>query len=295
MRPPRRPGQAPFAPEGFNERIASKMAIGDASMDAVKAWSRNELSEFHLPLDAQREMLRVLCEVAGKVSVSNGTQQTFRRTLPTDSGLTEDQAWAAYLLQLGDIESLVEAKSAVDGDYPASGGTTWKTLRQELVPLLDKLANLPNPTKGEESLSRRSYAQRALQHFQEFELHLGWLLGGISDPSDRAAFEEAMRQAAVSVAMAGWFAQAAFAKEIEVDAERGHKVHEGGKKGHAERHGSLEEKQARWREMVLVDAQLYVETESRKNAEAKAAAAFRVSTRTIRRARAYVAKNSLKS
>lgn len=174
-------------------------------------------------LGTLRAILARLEAEVPRVDLENGTEMLLDRVSVED--MSEDWKGAAQILVLGEL------KAAVEGDPPIAS-IEWQGLRALVVKTLENLVRSSEVTEGNEGLSRRAHAERALQHLKAIDLELDWALGEaaevgnvepgvdtVADDQGAASDREWLRENVLSMVrlafLAGSEARSAIGKERE--------------------------------------------------------------------------------
>ena len=120
---------------------------------------------------------------------------------------------AAAILEFGELEAKIHR-------YPASDPEIWEDQEAGLTAELRALVASEEVTEGDDVLSRRAHAERALESLEQVKKTVKFRLG-LYSPDEQEALREFAADVAINALRAGYFSHAAESKSIQAHAVRG--------------------------------------------------------------------------
>lgn len=152
------------------------------------------------------DLLAMLRKAVPMIKVQNSKEWTTRHKLPNEVE-GADLKHAAQTLDEGELESMV------DGD-PPSPLEEWTDAEAQARRYLQKALDEPEPTTGDEELSRKTHARKALEALNEIASKMKTTVKQAANPEEAASIEEAMALVAHFALSAGLHAQTAAGKNF---------------------------------------------------------------------------------
>jgi hypothetical protein len=154
------------------------------------------------------DLLAMLKKAIPMIKVQNGKEWTTRHKLPKEVE-GADLKHAALTLVLGELQAMV------DGD-PSSPFEEWTDAEAQARRYLQKALDEPEPTTGDEELSRKTHARKALESLDEIAFWKNLKVKQAADAEEAAWIEEAIGAVAHFALSAGLHAQTAAGKSFEL-------------------------------------------------------------------------------
>ncbi|MEN8949918.1 hypothetical protein [Planktotalea arctica] len=161
---------------------------------------------------ALEALLARIQEIVPKITVRNGTEVLERWLEPGDP----PERWKGYecLRGAAQILSMGELEAAILSAIPTPL-EEWDEFRGAAKAELEQLRGEPEPTEGDESLSRVAHVNEAFLSFEKMEFAERFLLHGATDDDEERVLKETAAELAHCAFLAGLHCQIALGKSNE--------------------------------------------------------------------------------